>query len=70
MTPRGLTEDDREKSSYLGDGLYVRADHGVVILFATNGVVVHDEVFLEPSVLKAFKAFIAVIENSENKSVD
>jgi hypothetical protein len=44
-------------ATYLGDGLYVRADPrwaGQVELFAWNGIRAYERVYLDPSVLAAF----------------
>lgn len=43
-----------EDAHYLGDGLYVTHDGWQVELFAHNGIGKTNQVFLEPSVLKAF----------------
>lgn len=45
--PRRLTDDDRARSQYLGDGLYTRDDGHAFAIFASNGETVSDEVFVE-----------------------
>jgi hypothetical protein len=55
---RSLTDRDKT-AEYLGDGLYVVDDADVGIrLFATDGILVTNEVFLELDVLVAFLRFI------------
>jgi hypothetical protein len=45
-------------AEYLGDGLYVEFDGFQFRLYASNGIHVTNEVYLEPSVLAAFLNFI------------
>lgn len=43
---------DKNKS-YLGDGVYVRLENGVIVLTSENGIEVQNEIFIEPFVLFA-----------------
>jgi hypothetical protein len=45
-------------SEYLGDGLYVEFDGFQFRLYASDGIHVTNEVYLEPSVLAAVIRFI------------
>lgn len=47
---------------YLGDGLYVEYDGWMIRLYATNGVFMTNEVFLEPAVLSAFQQYVERIK--------
>lgn len=58
--------------SYLGDGLYVDYDGYQIELVTNNGVKDQDRVFLEPSVLDCFLAYLFAngllrIPKGENK---
>lgn len=64
MAMRSLTMSDRTESTYLGDGLYVKISGDMVVLFATNGMIVHDEVCLEPEVLSNFMEYLTELANS------
>lgn len=44
---------EEKPAAYLGDGLYYQFDGFQVRLFASNGVSVYNEVFLELPVLRA-----------------
>jgi hypothetical protein len=46
---------------YLGDGLYASFDGFQIELFAYNGVEKTNIVYLEPSVLKSFEAYVKSI---------
>lgn len=48
--------------AYLGDGLYASFDGYMVRLYASNGMQVTNEVWLEPEVLESFKIFMKKIE--------
>lgn len=48
--------------TYLGDGLYAAYDGYMVRLYASNGMQVTNEVWLEPEVLESFKIFMKKIE--------
>lgn len=43
---------------YLGDGLYADFDGMQIRLYATDGIDVLHEVYLEPSVFRAFKLYV------------
>ena len=53
--------------TYLGDGLYATHDNTQIELYAYNGVRKTDQVFLEPSTLGAFLAYI---EQLHHKATD
>ena len=44
-------------TDYLGDGLYAEFDGFQFRLYASDGISVTNEVFLEPEVMRAFIAF-------------
>ena len=44
---------------YLGDGLYVRDEGFQVCLFATDGLDILDEVYLDASVLQGFMKWLS-----------
>lgn len=46
------------EDEFLGDGLYVGFDGFQFRLYATNGIMVTNEVFLEPGVLKNFEDYV------------
>jgi hypothetical protein len=52
---------------YLGDGLYVSFDGYRIKLYASNGMIVTDEVFLEPDVLSYFLLYVKEIQNDVDK---
>jgi len=57
-----LTAEHRERSHYLGDGLYV-LDHGIQLeLFATDGIMISNSVYLDDDVQDAFLKYL---ENKE-----
>lgn len=47
-----------DKDTYLGDGLYASFDGFQIRLYATDGVSVSNEVFMEPSVYDALLRFV------------
>lgn len=47
-----------EDSTYLGDGLYAKAEHGQVALLTANGIEVTNRVYLEPAVLTNLFGFL------------
>lgn len=55
-----------DSAHYLGDGLYCSYDGFQYRLYATNGIAVDNEVFLEPMVLQAF---FNVIQEKENVKI-
>ena len=44
--------------TYLGDGVYVEADRGVVTLTTENGVAITNTIILEPEVLDALLRWV------------
>jgi len=57
MTGEHHSSGAKQPSAYLGDGLYVEFDGFQFRLYASNGIEVTNEVYLEPLVLKAFVEF-------------
>jgi hypothetical protein len=53
--------------TYLGDGLYAEWDSFQFRLFASNGVHVTNEVFLDRDVLRAFLEFVEQVRKGEKK---
>lgn len=45
------------KKSYLGDGVYVCVENGMLKLTAENGITASDTIFLEPEVYEALVNF-------------
>jgi hypothetical protein len=52
------------ESTYLGDGLYASFDGYQIRLMASDGVNIHDQVYLEPSVWNALKAYVQRLEDA------
>jgi hypothetical protein len=50
--------EEMVKPVYLGDGLYAEFDGFQIELFASNGVMKTNRVFLEPNVLEAFERYV------------
>lgn len=61
---RPLTDNDRT-ASYLGDGLYAKYDGYHVVLFASDGINVTNEVFLDADVMAMFLHYIAKISKEK-----
>jgi hypothetical protein len=47
-----LTERDRKESTYLGDGLYMLDDGWRIELFASDGIMKNDRVYLDNDVIE------------------
>jgi hypothetical protein len=47
-----------EDSSYLGDGVYAKIEHGRLALLVSNGLEVTDRVYLEDTVLANLFSFL------------
>lgn len=45
---------NEEQPRYLGDGVYVTTDRGMVKLYTSDGLSETNVVYLEPEVLRAF----------------
>lgn len=43
---------------YLGDGVYVNSEHGMICLYTSDGVHVTNRIYLKPEVLEAFRMFL------------
>lgn len=54
---------------FLGDGLYVSFDGWQYRVYATNGICTTNEVFLEPSVLRAFENYVTRVRGNRDASV-
>lgn len=52
-------------TEFLGDGLFVSYDGYQYRLYASNGISVTNEVFLEPSVLQNFLHYISRIRGAK-----
>lgn len=53
-----LTDEERKKAVYLGDGLYV-IDRGYdIMLFSYNGIAVLEAVYLDEHVLETFNNYL------------
>jgi hypothetical protein len=57
MIPRKLSDFDRT-AHYLGDGLYADFDGDIFRLFSSNGIDILSEVFLDLTVLGAFRDYV------------
>jgi hypothetical protein len=55
---------------YLGDGVYVEVDRGMLKLTAENGIEATDTIYLDPEVFRALRAYYeeAVSETLERES--
>ena len=51
------------KKTYLGDGVYaeIEQDGWFVVLTTENGVSVTNRIYMEPSVVRAFEAWLAQV---------
>ncbi len=56
-----------ENKDYLGDGLYVGIEHGMVVLYTTDGETITNEIFLEPEVLGAFLRYLERLKKINRK---
>jgi hypothetical protein len=56
-----MPTEDLSLPVYLGDGLYAEYDGWQIRIYASNGVRVTNEVYLEPSVLQSFLSYIKTI---------
>lgn len=45
---------------YLGDGVYVEMDDGMVRLTTSDGIVDTNEIYLEPEVLEEFIRYVEI----------
>lgn len=51
------------EATYLGDGLYAKYDGWQIELYVSNGVSETNRVYLEPSVLQAFQAWVKRLDS-------
>lgn len=51
---------------YLGDGVYAKFDGYALVLTTEDGVSVHNEIVLEPSVIAAMTRYIDRIRQTNN----
>lgn len=65
MTRMLLTDDDRQHSEHLGDGLYARFDGFQIWLFASNGETKTEPVALEASTYGNLRRFASAKWNGE-----
>ncbi len=49
--------------TYLGDGVYVNVEHGMIKLTTENGIDVTNEILLEPEVWQALDRFVERVWN-------
>jgi hypothetical protein len=64
--PIGPNKSPHEVSNhatFLGDGLYADFDGYNVEIFASNGIIRTNRVFLEPCVLEAFLRWVEALKN-------
>lgn len=47
---------------YIGDGVYVAIERGMIRLTAEDGVSVRDVIYLEPEVWRALKLYVEALE--------
>jgi hypothetical protein len=47
--------------AYLGDSVYAREQHGIVLLYTYNGIATTNKIFLEPEVFDALAKFAAEV---------
>ena len=58
-----LTEQLKKESHYLGDGLYVHNDGYQLRLYASDGVSIIEQIFLERSVVQSLLNYIEQLNN-------
>ena len=58
MTEDVTVKPPQPEPVYLGDGLYAQFDGFQIELYASNGVMKTNKVYLEPSVLNAFLRYV------------
>ncbi len=49
---------------HLGDGVYVKAEHGQIVLMANNHISPTDTIYLEPHVYEALLRFVLRVERA------
>lgn len=54
--------------SYVGDGVYVALDNGMIRLTTENGYEETNTIYLEPEVWRALKAWIEDLEKKLNET--
>ena len=55
--------------TYLGDGLYAAFDGYQVELYASDGIVKTNQVYLDPHVLAAFLKYVDALEKQQHRKV-
>ena len=60
MTIRIMNDSDRDENvtTYIGDGAYVKINGEGFSIFTSNGVEVHDEVFVDMNHVSALRMFL------------
>ncbi len=53
-----LTEQLKKESSYIGDGLYAHSDGYQIRLFASDGLSILEQVFLESNTVAVFLKYV------------
>lgn len=54
-----LDEHSPKRPRYLGDGVYVQREHGMILLMTHDGVQATNVVYLEPEVWAALEDWVA-----------
>ena len=57
-----MTLADLTKTQYLGDGVYVGFNLGLLCLVTSDGMRITNEIYLEPEVISAFKSYLEGLE--------
>lgn len=57
----------QENKRYLGDGVYIEIEHGMVKLTTEDGISVSNTIFLEPSVIDNLLRYLKDIMNFVDK---
>ena len=55
------------EKSYLGDGLYVSFNNGMICLTSENGIEVLNTVYLEPEVYQALTVYVDNLKKETEK---
>jgi hypothetical protein len=53
-----------ENKDYLGDGVYVGIERGMIALYTSNGRETTNMIYLEPEVLGAFLRYLERVKNN------
>ena len=55
------------EKQYIGDGVYVEFDLGMIRLTTENGIEITNQIYLEPEVWRALKAWVEHLEKQLEK---